>query len=150
MTAGAPAAPAHAGLVLARGALLAVVAIALPAVGVAAWLHGSAGAAAAGAGLGLVLVLFGAAALLHARAARCSPQGFAALVMAGFGGRLAVYTLALTGLSRLEGLHWPTLVITTALGIACTLAVELWLLARRPELFWVRTDRTVLSEGAER
>lgn len=144
----AGATPSGAGRMLARTAALAVLVLALPIVGGAAVLHGTEGAAGASAGLALVFVLFGVAALLHGRGARLSPQAWAALAAAGFGGRLLLYTVALTALSRVDALHWPSLALATAFGIAGTLAAELWILTKRSELFWVRTAR--MTEGADR
>ena len=140
------AAPSRAGMVLARGAVLAVAALAVPVVGVAAVLHGTAGLTGAAAGLALVLVLFGASALLHAWAGGLPNQVWAAVMAAGFAGRLALYTLALAGLALLDALHWPSLALATAVGFVVTLAVEVRALMKRPELFWLRTS----AEGADR
>jgi hypothetical protein len=134
----------RAGILLARAALLAALGLAVPIVGFAWALYGAPGAAGAGAGLSLVLVLFGGAALLHVWAGRLSPSAWAGAVAAGFGGRLVLYTLVLAALSRVEGLHWPSLAAATAVGFVATLAVELRVLTKHPELFWLRT------EGADR
>lgn len=143
--------PARAGSVFGRTALAVVLALSAPVVGVAAVLHGVAGAVGAGAGLGLVLVLFGVAALLHMRASALAPQVWVAVMVGGFVGRLVVYTLALAGLSRVEALHWPSLAIATLVGLVATLSVELRVLAKRPDLFWVQTDASKeAEEGADR
>jgi hypothetical protein len=139
---------ARASLTLARAALVAVGALAVPVVGGAALLHGAAGAAGAGAGLGLVLMLFGAAALVQAWAARLSTRAWLRAVAGGVVARLLLYTVVLAVLARVSSLHWPSLALATAIGLAGALALELRALARRPELFWVRTSRT--SEGAQR
>lgn len=142
--------PARAGAVFGRTALVVVLALSAPVVGVAAVLHGVAGAVGAGAGLGLGLVLFGVAALLHMRASALAPQAWVAVMVGGFTGRLVLYTLALAALSRVEALHWPSLAFSTAVGLVATLAVELRVLAQRPELLWVQTDRATDVEGADR
>ena len=90
--------------------------------------------------------LVGAVALLHEWAGRLSPLAWAGVVVAGIGLRLALYTVALTALSLLETLHWPSLAFATAVGLVGTLTVEVAVLTKRPELFWLLPNH----EGVDR
>jgi hypothetical protein len=144
------AAPRPGELVLARTAVLAVAALAVPVLGVAALAEGAPGAYGAAAGLGLVLVLFGVAAALQAWAARFDPTTAAAVLLGGFGLRLVVYLLALIALSGVERLHRPSLAIATAVAFVATLGVEMRQVSRSPQLFWLGTAPDGATEGDAR
>lgn len=135
----ATGAPGRSELRLARTALLAVGAVAVPLVAGAGYAHGAAGVRGALAGLALVLVLFGVAALLQALVARAAPSTFVAVVAAGIGLRLAAYLAGLQWLTGMPGLHTTTLAVATVSGIAVTLVAEMVTIARTPQFFWVQT-----------
>jgi hypothetical protein len=128
------------GLALARCAGAALALLAVPVVGAVALVAGAAGARGAIVGLALVGVLFGAAALLHAWAARLSPTTQVAVLATGVGARLLGYLLAVESLRGVDGLHRPSLAIATAVALAVTLGCELWLVSRTPAFFWVQPD----------
>lgn len=145
-TADLPAADERA---LALGALKILAVLAVPVVGGAYWLVGTAGAVSAAIGLSFVLVLFGASAALLAyvagRAERTgsdaapvpgSTHGVGLLVL-GAMVRLPLYLVALTLLDRVSWIHGRSLAAATGIAVAVTLAYELRLMSRMPRLFWV-------------
>lgn len=133
------AGPGRGELRLVRTAVLAVAAVAVPLVAGSGYAHGLPGVRGALAGSALVLVLFGAAAVLHALAARTAPRTFVAIVAAGVGVRLAAYLGGLLWLTGLPGLHTTSLAVATVSGIAVTLVAEMVTIARTPQLHWVQT-----------
>ncbi len=128
------------------GAVLVLLSI--PALAAATALNGSGGLLGAAAGLGLVAVLFVAGAgVLHV-AARSARSTMPAVLALGLAARLAIYLLALQGLSQLEHLHRPSLAIATAVGFVVTLIFELRLISRTPELFWLEATSDTSGAGA--
>lgn len=125
------------GLALARRAGAALGLVAVPVLTVAVLAAGTPGLAGALVGLALVGVLFGAAALLHAWAARLRPTTQLAVLAAGLGARLLVYLVVVESLRGVDGLHRPSLAVATAVSLVVTLACELWLVSRTPAFFWV-------------
>ena len=123
------------------GALLAVgllAAVVLPLAGVRAGAPGVVGAAV---GLALVVVLFAVGAGLLGVAAR-RPSGGIGLLAAGAAVRLAGYLIVLDLLRGDPRVDAASLALATAAGIAVTLAAELRLLSRMPELFILDADAT--------
>jgi hypothetical protein len=133
---------------LAQAAVLACGAVAVPAVSVAAWLHGMAGALGAAAGVGLALLAFGGAALLHTWGRALGPHVWAAAIAGGVGIRLGAYLLILRLLGGVGSLHRPSLAVATACATVVTLFQEMRLISREPRLFWV--DAAGTAEGATR
>lgn len=125
------------GLALARRAGAALALLAVPVLALAALAAGIPGLLGALVGLALVGVLFGAAALLHAWAARLRPTTQLAVMAAGLGARLLVYLAVVESLRGVDGLSRPSLAIATAVAVAATLACELWLISRTPAFYWV-------------
>jgi len=104
---------------------------------VAGFVAGTAGVIGALIGVGLVLVLFaGSAGLLLVTLHRNSAKAFAVLAVGAIV-RLAVYGSTLVALTRVEGIHRPSLAIATGIAISIALVQELRALARTPSLYWV-------------
>lgn len=126
---------------VARGAVRAVALLAVPVVGAAAVVAGMPGVVGAVIGLGFVLVLFGASAWMLARAVERGQRSAMGVLVGGAVARLMLYAAALMMLSNVEGIHRPSLAWATAAAMVVTLAYELRLLARTPQLFWVETEQ---------
>jgi ATP synthase protein I len=126
---------------LALGAVQALCVVGVPVVAVAAMVAGAPGALGAVIGLGFVLLLFGASAWMLARAVERGQRSAMGVLVGGALGRLMLYAAALMGLSRVEGIHRPSLALATAVALVVTLAYEMRLLARMPQLFWVDTEQ---------
>lgn len=122
---------------LAVRALVLLAALAVPTT-VVAWLAaGTPGILGALIGLAFVALLFSAASASLAWAADHAPNAAVAVLAGGTFLRLALYAAVLSGLSRVDWVHPPSLAIATAVGAAITLAAELRWLARTPRLFHV-------------
>jgi hypothetical protein len=107
-------------------------------VALVAWsLEGPGAAASAMIGLGLVLVLFGASAGAVAWVAARRGGAGIGILAGGALVRLPLYLLVLFGLSGVSWVHGRSLAAATAIAVAVTLAAELRLLARSPQLFWI-------------
>jgi hypothetical protein len=114
--------------------------LAVPAAALGAALVGWQGAASATIGLGFVAVLFGVSALALARVAdRRTSAGLVAL-LGGALGRIALYAVSLSLLTRVAWIHRPSLAITTGAAVAIVLALELRWLATTPRLFWIDAE----------
>jgi hypothetical protein len=133
---------------LAVGAVRVLAVLAVPAAGLGWLAAGAAGVIGSLIGLGLVLVLFGASAVLLALVATRRPDAGIGLLVAGAVGRLALYLVTLGSLSQVSWVHPPSLALATVTAIAVTLAYELRLLARRPQLFWLDAGTTGPSAAA--
>lgn len=114
--------------------------LAVPVVGAAAFAAGRPGALGAAVGLGLVLVLFGLSGLLVTLVGRLGSQVVLAVTSGAAFARLAVYALALSALSDVEGLHRTSLALATVVAFVVTLTFELRFVARNPHLTWVRAS----------
>lgn len=130
------------------GTLAAVVAVAVPILVVAAVLRGPAGLASAAVGVTFVLVLFGASAASLAWAAPRGGQVALAVLAGGAFARLILYAAALVALAEVAWVDRPALAIATAVAFVGTLAIELRLLSRTPELFHVETGPSSAGRGA--
>lgn len=127
---------------LALGAAVALALTAVPTLLVAGLVAGAPGVLGAAIGLSFVALLFVGSALALAWAAARGHGGALGVLVGGALGRLLLYAAALAALSGVEGLHRESLAIATAVAVAVTLAYELRLLARSPELFRVETGTT--------
>lgn len=101
--------------------------------------------ASAMVGLGFVLLLFGGSALLLLRAAKQRTSGILLLSM-GAAVRIPLYLISLLLLSRVAWIDGRALALATLVGIAVTLAVELRVLARSPQMFWIDPEARAASE----
>lgn len=126
---------------VAWAAVRSVVLLAFPIVGIAWAVAGTPGVLGAVIGLGFVLVLFGLSAWMLARAVERGQRSAMGVLVGGALGRLILYAAALMGLSNVEGIHRPSLALATAAAVVVTLAYELRLLARMPQMFWVETEQ---------
>lgn len=126
---------------LATGAMRALGILAVPVLAVAGLAEGVPGALGAAVGLGFVALLFGASAWALSWAVRRGHRSALGVLLGGAVGRLMLYAGALTVLSRVDMLHRTSLALATAVAVAVTLAYELRLLARTPQLFWVETEQ---------
>jgi hypothetical protein len=107
-------------------------------VALVAWIMEGPGAAmSAMIGLGLVLMLFGASAAAVAWVAARRGGAGIGILAGGALLRLPLYLLVLFGLSGVSWIHGRSLAAATAVAVAVTLAAELRLLARSPQLFWI-------------
>jgi hypothetical protein len=103
-----------------------------------AWLvEGPGAAVSAMIGLGLVLLLFGASGAAVAWVAARRGGAGIGILAGGALLRLPLYLLVLFGLSHVSWVHGRSLAAATAVAVAVTLAAELRLLARSPQLFWI-------------
>jgi hypothetical protein len=133
---------------LAVGAFRALGLLAVPTVGAAATLAGSAGALAALAGLSLVGILFGGSALLLRLVADRGPTAAMATLVSGVGVRLVAYAAVLTSLDGVAWVHRPSLAIATGIAVVVVLGYELRLLATMPRLFWIDPETDWPSAAA--
>lgn len=110
---------------------------AIPVVGVAWAVAGDAGLLGAGIAVLLVTALFFTqAAVLRL----CAPRGGAALIVGsylGFLSRLVATAGVLGLLQRVDGIHWPSLVIGAIVLMITVLVCESWHVSHTPALFWV-------------
>lgn len=121
------------------GALWSVGLLALVALPLAGVHAGAPGVIGATVGLSLVAALFAAGAWLLALASRQASGGIGVLA-AGAAIRLAGYIVILDLLSGSPRVDASSLALATAAGIVVTLAAELRLLSRMPELFILDAD----------
>ena len=137
---------------LARGALMVVLLLALPAAAIAAPIGGWPAVASALIGFGFVLVLFGVSALLLSWVAGRDPSTALGVLLGGVAGRLVLYAVVLNVLAQVAWVHRPSLAVATGAALAATLAYELRLLSRMPRLFWVDAgaDRSPALSDATR
>ena len=124
---------------MARAAIVACVALAIPAGAIAFAVSGLAGTVGALTGLSLVAGMHLISAAVAVGAGRFGGQAVAAAGFAGFALRLPLYLLALAAVWGLDAVHTPSLIATLAVAVVVTLAVELRVAATSPELFWLRT-----------
>jgi hypothetical protein len=126
---------------LAGRALLALLAVTVPISAVAFALHGSHGALGALVGSALVGVLFGGGGVAQALAVRRGAANGTGILLAGLGLRIVVYIAALQALGGIDALHRPSLAVATAVAFVVTLAHEVRVISRTPQLFWVEPER---------
>lgn len=123
---------------LARAGLACGVAVGVPLVVGAGLVVGPAGALGAAVGTALVTLLIGMPGAVARLAAAAGDQAVVAGALVGVGVRLCVYIGVLVALRDVEAVHRPSLAIATAVALVATLAVEMWIVARRPQLTWLR------------
>ncbi len=118
------------------GAIVGISLVAGPTALIAYLAAGWAALASAMVGLGFVLLLFGGSALLLLRAAKQRASGIL-LLSIGAAVRIPLYLVSLVLLSRVTWIDGRALALATLVAIAVTLAVELRVLARSPQMFWI-------------
>lgn len=129
--------PRHAVRSLVRGMVVTLGLTALASAGVAGYLAGMPGAVGALVGAGLVLVLFAGSGFLLLITVHRHPTMAVAVLAGGAFVRLALYGATLVALSRVDGIHRPSLAAATGVAIVIALVQELRALARAPRLYWV-------------
>lgn len=128
---------ADAEVLLARAAARAGGVFAVPAVGLAWLLRGTAGALSA---LGAVVLVVGVLALTArslAWAAAHGPVALQATALGGFMLRLVIYAGAIVALRPVEAIDGPVLAITVASTTIVVLATEVRFALRNSQIWWV-------------
>lgn len=123
---------------LAWQACRALVALTVPAVGIATLAAGSAGAVSAAMGLALVGGLFGFSVLLTSAVGRVGSQTALAVATGAVVLRLAVYLAVLLAMLSMANLHPPSMAITALAALTVTLTHEIRYMVRTPQLVWLR------------
>ena len=125
------------------GAVLAVAAT-VP----AAFLRGAAGAFTA---LGAVLLVaggFALSALVQAWGAKQGPSVLQGVTFASFFGRLLTYAILIAVLEPLDVVDGPVLAITATVAVITLLTIEVRLVLRHTELWWVDATATTGKDPA--
>jgi len=133
---------------LLSGAVVGLTLVAVPSALVAHLTAGWAAVLSVLLGLGFVLLLFGGSALLLLRAAKQRTSGIL-LLSVGAAVRIPLYLVSLLLLSRVTWIDARALALATLVGIAVTLAVELRVLARSPQMFWIDPQAPAASEVSD-
>lgn len=128
---------------------LTLVVVGLAASAIAGVSVGRQGAVGAAVGVGLVLVLFVGSGSLLVATLRRHPELTTVVLAGGALVRLALYGATLIALTRVEGLHRPSLAAATGAAIVIALVQELRALARAPRLFWVDATSGEVDASSE-
>ena len=122
---------------LARSAALLLVALSVPAIGLAFLAAGADGAKSAAIGAAVVIGMFLMAGAMLSGAAKIGPSASFAAALGGYVLRLGIYAGLIVLLRPVEWIHGPSLAITAAVLLVISLAWEVRLVGRNPSLFWV-------------
>jgi hypothetical protein len=115
-----------------RTAVIAMLAVGVPAVALAGWLVGAKGAWTAAGAVLLVMGGFALNGLALRWAARQSPAIVQAVMLGGLLARLVLYGLLAVTLAPTELVDAPTLAVVVPVALAVLLALEVRV-ARKPE-----------------
>ena len=120
----------------------------LPAVALALWLRGPAGAVTALGGVALVVGWFVVSGASLAWAARRSLLLLQVVAIGGFAFRLVLLGLIMVALEPVAALDAPVLAVTVAVGMVALLVYEVRFVLGRAELWWLRPAQG--HQGKER
>lgn len=115
--------------------------LAVPVLGLAAWLRGVDGALTAAFGLALVVGGFALTGRSLAWAGRRSTEALMAVALGGFLLRLVLYAALIVLLRDVEGLDGPVLAVTVATALVAVLGYEVRLVLRHGELWWLHDTK---------